>query len=75
AIVDTLLAQSRAAVEVVVDPARFRPVDIPEVVCDATRFRAATGWQPTVSLDQTLRDILDDWRERVRSEAGDEVTR
>ncbi|MBC8076895.1 MAG: GDP-mannose 4,6-dehydratase [Chloroflexales bacterium] len=68
AIVDTLLAQSRAAVEVVVDPARFRPVDIPEVVCDATRFRAATGWRPTISLDQTLRDILDDWRERVRSE-------
>ena len=67
-IVDTLLAHSNAPIEVIVDPARFRPVDIPEVVCDATRFRAATGWQPAIPLDQTLRDILDDWRGRVASE-------
>jgi GDP-4-dehydro-6-deoxy-D-mannose reductase len=70
AIVDTLLGQSSTPIEVVVDPARFRPVDVPEVVCDATRFRAATGWKPAIPLAQTLRDMLDDWRVRVREEAA-----
>ena len=30
-------------------------------------FRDATGWQPQRSLDQTLDDILADWRIRIRS--------
>jgi GDP-4-dehydro-6-deoxy-D-mannose reductase len=68
-IVDTLLAQSPAPIEIVVDPARFRPVDMPVVVADASRFRDVTGWQPTLPLDQTLRDMLEDWRGRVREEA------
>jgi GDP-4-dehydro-6-deoxy-D-mannose reductase len=47
----------------------MRPADIPTVVCDATRFRAATGWRPSISLEQTLADVLDDWRSRVREGA------
>ncbi|MEA2501216.1 MAG: hypothetical protein QOD01_1327, partial [Actinomycetota bacterium] len=27
--------------------------------------RAATGWEPQISLDQMLSDTLEYWRERV----------
>jgi GDP-4-dehydro-6-deoxy-D-mannose reductase len=65
-LLDRLLAASSAMVEVQTDPARMRPVDIPTVACDARSFRERTGWQPQIDLDQTLRDILDDWRARLR---------
>jgi GDP-4-dehydro-6-deoxy-D-mannose reductase len=53
-------------VEVVVDPARLRPSDVPISVCDNRRLVAATGWQPRVDLRDSLRDLLDSWREQVR---------
>jgi len=28
------------------------------MVGDNTRLRSATGWQPQISLDDTLRDVL-----------------
>lgn len=57
----------RVPIQIHQDPARLRPVDVPRMVCDATRFRAATGWAPTISLEQSLSDVLDDWRGRVAS--------
>jgi len=47
------------------DPERLRPSDTPVSYCDATKFRNATGWAPQISFEQTLHDILDDWRGRV----------
>jgi GDP-4-dehydro-6-deoxy-D-mannose reductase len=46
-------------VEPVLDPALVRAADIPHLVGDASKLRKATGWLPTVSLEQTLRDMLD----------------
>jgi GDP-4-dehydro-6-deoxy-D-mannose reductase len=67
-ILDTLLQASTATVTVQPDPERIRPVNVPLVACDASRFQARTGWQPRISLQQTLHDILQDWRERLQSE-------
>ncbi len=67
AILDTLIGLSRVAVRVEHDPARLRPADVPQIVCDPHRFQARTGWQPLIPLDQSLADILDDWRTRVRA--------
>lgn len=41
------------------DPDLLRPADIPHLVGDAAKLRAATGWSPRRSLDDTLRDVLD----------------
>ncbi len=60
-----LLDLSAASIVVEPDPARMRPVDVPIIACDATRFRARTGWAPKIPLDRTLADILDDWRGRM----------
>jgi GDP-4-dehydro-6-deoxy-D-mannose reductase len=67
-LLDTLLGASKQPIEVRQDPQRMRPVDMPVVVCDASRFRAHTGWQPQIAFAQTLRDILDEWRTRAAIE-------
>jgi GDP-4-dehydro-6-deoxy-D-mannose reductase len=68
-LLDTLCSMSHVEVEVRQDPSRMRPSDIPTLVCDNTRFRRRTGWEPRIPLQQTLRDILEDWRGKVRSES------
>jgi len=64
-LLDLLLAASSARVEVRVDPDRLRPADVPAQVGDPSRLRAATGWEPRIPLERTLRDLLDDWRART----------
>jgi GDP-4-dehydro-6-deoxy-D-mannose reductase len=64
-LLDELVALSGLRVEIEVDPARLRPLDVPVLVGDPARLRAATGWQASTPLRQTLRDLLDHWRERV----------
>jgi GDP-4-dehydro-6-deoxy-D-mannose reductase len=41
------------------DPALTRRADIVHLVGDNSRLRADTGWAPALSLDQTLRDVVD----------------
>jgi GDP-4-dehydro-6-deoxy-D-mannose reductase len=39
------------------DPARLRAADVPTIVGDAARLRAATGWRPAISWHQSLADM------------------
>ena len=64
---ETLRRLARVPVEVVVDPDRVRPVDQPRLLADASKLRRDTGWSPSYSTDQTLADMLDDWRRRLGS--------
>src|SRR5205809_7348799 len=43
-----------------VDAELMRPADIAHLLGDGAKLRAATGWGPRSSLDDTLRDVLDD---------------
>ena len=61
----TMLAFSTYKVEIKPDPDRFRPIDVPEIVCNCKKFQALTGWQPEIPFNQTLQDILDYWRKIV----------
>jgi GDP-4-dehydro-6-deoxy-D-mannose reductase len=45
--------------EPVPDPSLVRANDIPHLVGDPTKLRRATGWSPTLSLEQTIRDMMD----------------
>jgi len=67
-LLEMLLEASATRVEVQVNPALMRPIDIPVVVCDPRRIQAQTGWAPRIPLRQTLHDILVYWRETVRRE-------
>ncbi|MBN2302847.1 MAG: GDP-mannose 4,6-dehydratase [Anaerolineae bacterium] len=61
-LLDTLLSHSAIDIEVRQDPTRMRPSDVPRRVGNADRLRQRTGWEPTISFEQTLLDILNDWR-------------
>jgi GDP-4-dehydro-6-deoxy-D-mannose reductase len=65
-IADRLVAMAERPMTLVPDPELLRPVDTPVLRGDPTRLQAATGWSPEITLDQTLADVLDDWRKRVR---------
>ena len=65
-VLDLLVGMSQVEITVKTDPARMRPSDVPDIVCDASKLYHRTGWQPTISFEQSLADVLDYWRERVR---------
>jgi GDP-4-dehydro-6-deoxy-D-mannose reductase len=67
-ILEGLLRLSRIPLTYREDVNRVRAVDVPHMRADCSRLRAATGWEPRISLQQSLQDILDYWRARVQSE-------
>jgi GDP-4-dehydro-6-deoxy-D-mannose reductase len=69
-VLDLLLSMSDADIEVVQDAKRLRPTDVPVVVSDCSKFRQQTGWRATLTMEDSLRDILDYWRDRVREDQG-----
>jgi GDP-4-dehydro-6-deoxy-D-mannose reductase len=64
-IADLLLSMAARPMHLVSDPALQRPVDIPILVGDNGALRRVTGWEPTIPLEQTLADVLADWRSRL----------
>jgi GDP-4-dehydro-6-deoxy-D-mannose reductase len=64
-LLDRLLALSTADIRVEQDPERMRPSDVEILIGDASKFRKETGWEPQIPFDQTLRDTLDYWRNRL----------
>jgi GDP-4-dehydro-6-deoxy-D-mannose reductase len=65
ALMQGLVGRSRVPVTVVVDPARFRPIDVPVVLGSSEKLLHATGWTAGIPLEQTLDDLLGWWRARV----------
>jgi GDP-4-dehydro-6-deoxy-D-mannose reductase len=57
-----LVARARAPVNVRVDPALYRPNDVPLLAGDPSRIRQEVGWTPEIPIEQTLDDLLDYWR-------------
>jgi len=57
-----LLELSSRKVEKMKDPKRMRPSDNPILQGDCSKFKRISGWKPEISLDKTLKDILDYWR-------------
>jgi GDP-4-dehydro-6-deoxy-D-mannose reductase len=62
---DRMLGLATRPMRLEPDASLLRPVDIPVLRGDATKLRDATGWQPEIDIDTTLRDLLDDKRARV----------
>ncbi len=69
-VLDFLLRQARAGkVSVQEDPTRLRPSDVPHLVGDASKIQQALGWRTEIPFEQTLKDLLDYWRQRVKASA------
>jgi GDP-4-dehydro-6-deoxy-D-mannose reductase len=53
-----------------VDDALLREHEVMEIVGSHEKLTAATGWQPEIPLERTLRDSLEWWRERCSAEVS-----
>ncbi len=63
-IATTLLGMAGAELQFVTDPALVRPVEVPVLRGDPNRIQSDTGWKPELTLDQTLADVLEYWRDQ-----------
>ncbi|MBD2867960.1 GDP-mannose 4,6-dehydratase [Paenibacillus arenilitoris] len=63
-ILEKLANLSRVDIDIMIDPSKFRPLDIPYLVGDNSKLIQLTNWKPSYELEQTLKDILEFLREK-----------
>ncbi len=66
-ILDFLLSKSKKKIIYKTDKNRIRPIDADLQVPDTTKFRKHTGWKPKYKFEETMLDLLNYWRKKVRS--------
>ena len=57
-------------IKIEVDPERLRPIDADLQVPDTKKFKQHTGWEPKISFETTMKDLLDYWRKQVSKGQG-----
>jgi len=57
-----LTSLSSMEIDLSVDSGKLRKADIPALVGDNTKIRQTIEWEPRISLEQTLSDLLEYWR-------------
>jgi GDPmannose 4,6-dehydratase len=64
----TLLSFSnmKDKIRIVEDPDRLRPIDADLQIPDCRKFIKHTGWNSEIAFEQTMRDLLNYWRERIK---------
>ena len=69
-ILDHLISISsvKDELKIEIDSDRLRPIDADLQVPNTNKFTKHTGWKPELSFEQTMKDLLDYWRTRVRLE-------
>jgi len=65
---NTLLSFSiRKDLAIEADPERLRPIDADLQIPNTSKFKEHTGWKPEIPYEQTMRDLLNYWRIRVKN--------
>lgn len=63
----TLLSFSKTKnIKVIIDKSRIRPIDADLQIPDTTKFKKATGWEPKISFEKTMLDLLNYWRNKIQ---------
>ncbi len=62
-----LSLSTRKDISIETDPDRLRPIDADLQVPDTLKFKNHTGWEPRISFETTMQDLLDYWRLQVGS--------
>jgi GDP-4-dehydro-6-deoxy-D-mannose reductase len=57
----TLIEIAGVDVKIATDPSRMRPSDVPILYASYEKLNWQTGWQPEISLRQSLEDVLGMW--------------
>lgn len=56
-VLQDLLTLANKNLVITLDKSLYRKHDIMETVCDYTKFKKATGWEPKIPMEQTLKDM------------------
>jgi GDP-4-dehydro-6-deoxy-D-mannose reductase len=64
-LLDVMLGYSSAQIRVETDTARLRPSGTSRSWGDASRLRRVTGWEPQIPIEQTIFDVLNEFRQQV----------
>lgn len=64
-VLDTLIYQIGGNVEIVTDAGKLRPTDVMTAAYNPARAHELLGWKPRIPWDETLTEVLNDWRGRV----------
>ena len=72
-IAERLCGMARIKIAVEVDPARVRTNDLARTLGSSARAESVLGWRPQIAIEQTLADVLDYWRARVRAHPTEAV--
>ena len=62
-IVKIIEQQMNHPFEIQVDPALLRPTDEKVIAGDITKLKKDTGWKQQIPLEQTVKDMLEYWRQ------------
>lgn len=54
-------------ISVEVEQDRLRPIDADLQVPDSSKFKKHTGWEPSLSFEETMKDLLNYWRSEVNT--------
>jgi GDP-4-dehydro-6-deoxy-D-mannose reductase len=69
-LLDALLSLSNTKVALRQVDSRIRPSDISHLVGDNSKLRECTGWEPAYRIEDTLLELLEQWRKNVRQSSG-----
>jgi GDP-4-dehydro-6-deoxy-D-mannose reductase len=65
-VLEMLLSFTESKLDVEVDPQKFRPVDMPLLLGSSEKLRKETGWTPQFRIQDTLKDLLNYWRLKLK---------
>lgn len=63
-ILQTIISYAKREIEIEIDSAKLRPVDVPVIEADTSKLYECTGWKPEISLEQTIQDTLNYYRNK-----------
>ena len=60
---------SNSDLKIELDQSRLRPIDADLQIPNTKKFQDHTGWKPEISYEKTMLDLLNYWRERIKSKS------
>ena len=61
------LSSKKNMIKIKIDKARLRPIDADLQIPNTKKFRKHTGWKPKIKFKKTMRDLLNYWRDQIKS--------
>ena len=67
-ILQMILSLSTVMITVEIDSNKLRPIDVPIIEADIQKLQECTNWHRCISLNETILDTLNYWRNEVKSQ-------